>query len=52
MPAAVNPPPAAVSAVTVAPVPGPMAGTGSWTCVQAAPASVETSANGLLAPPR
>ena len=50
MPVAVNPPAAAVSAVTVVPAPGPISGTGSWTVVHVAPASADTSANGRLAP--
>ena len=45
-----NPPPAAVSAVTVVPVPGPAAGTGKRTTVQARPPSADTSANDRLAP--
>src|SRR5579875_2786410 len=40
-----NPPPAAVSAVTAAP-----AGPGSGVCVQVAPPSVETAANGSRSP--
>src|SRR5579863_7884439 len=50
VPVAVNPPAAAVSAVTVVPLPVPVAGSGSWTAAHVAPASADTSANGLLAP--